>query len=62
MTTLLIKSLLTSLCQREGKILSLKKGLRGAFPSLAKRGKGRFSGSCKFDFETLYTIGVLGSI
>jgi hypothetical protein len=31
MTTLIIKSLLTSLCQREGMP-----------PSLAKRGKGRF--------------------
>jgi len=37
-----IKSLLTSLYQRE--VL---------YPSLAKRGKGRFSDSCKFNFETL---------
>jgi len=32
MKTLIIKSLLTSLCQREGM-----------YPSLVKRGKGRFS-------------------
>jgi len=42
MTTLFIKSLLPSLCQRED--LS---------PSLAKRGKGRFSNLCKFNFKTL---------
>ena len=42
MTTLFIKSLLTSLYQRED--LS---------PSLAKRGKGRFSDLCGFNFETL---------
>jgi hypothetical protein len=42
MTTLFIKSLLTSLYQRED--LS---------PSLAKRGKGRFSDIGKFNFETL---------
>src|SRR4030066_989054 len=37
----IIKSLLTSLCQREG------------FPSLGKRGEGRFSNQCQFNFETL---------
>jgi len=42
MTTLFIKSLLTSLCQRED-----------LYPSLVKRGKGRFSDLCKFNFETL---------
>jgi len=42
-TTLFIKSLLTSLYQRE--VL---------YPIVAKRGKGRFSDSCKFNFETLY--------
>jgi hypothetical protein len=41
MTTLFIKSLLTSLYQRED-----------LNPSLAKRGKGRFSDLCKFNFET----------
>jgi len=40
MKTLFIKSLLTSLCQSE--VL---------YPSLAKRGKGRFSDLCKFNFE-----------
>jgi hypothetical protein len=42
MTTLFIKSLLSSLCQRED-----------LYPSLVKRGKGRFSDLCKFNFETL---------
>ncbi|MEW6417980.1 MAG: hypothetical protein AB1480_07650, partial [Nitrospirota bacterium] len=36
MTTLFIKSLLTSLCQRED-----------LYPSLAKRGEGRFYDLCK---------------
>jgi len=36
------KSLLTSLCQREEYFPSVKRGLRGVFPSLVKRGKGRF--------------------
>ena len=40
MKTLFIKSLLTSLCQSE--VL---------YPSLPKRGKGRFSDLCKFNFE-----------
>jgi len=40
-TTVFIKSLLTSLYQRE------------EFPSLVKRGKGRFSNQCQFNFETL---------
>jgi hypothetical protein len=44
-TTLFIKSLLTSLFQREGK-----------YPSLAKRGKGRFCGTCQFNFGTLNKI------
>jgi hypothetical protein len=53
MTTLFIKSLLTSLCQREGwfdkltmtfVILSLSKDI--------KEGTGRFSDLCKFNFET----------
>jgi hypothetical protein len=42
MGTLSIKSLLTSLCQRED-----------LYPSLAKRGKGRFSDLYKFNFGTL---------
>jgi len=42
MKTLFIKSLLTSLYQRED-----------LYPSLAKRGKGRFYDLCKFNFETL---------
>jgi len=42
MGTLSIKSLLTSLCQREA-----------ISPSLAKRGKGRFSGQCGFTYEPL---------
>jgi hypothetical protein len=45
MTTLFIKSLLTSLYQRED--LS---------PSLAKRGKGRFSDLCEFNSETFNII------
>ena len=36
-----MKSLLTSLFQREGN-----------YPSLAKRGPGRFCGACQFNFET----------
>jgi hypothetical protein len=44
-TTVLIKSLLTSLCQRE--VL---------YASLAKRGKGRFSDLCTFNFETLNNL------
>ena len=44
-TALFIKSLLTSLFQRERK-----------YPSLAKRGKGRFCGTCQFNFETLNKI------
>jgi len=43
-TTVLIKSLLTSLYQRE--VL---------YPSLAKRGKGRFSDVSTFNFKTLNT-------
>jgi hypothetical protein len=43
MKTLIIKSLLTSLYQRKGNFPSIKRGLRGVYPSLAKRGKGRFS-------------------
>ncbi len=39
-TTSFIESLLTSLCQKE--VLN---------PSLAKRGKGRFSDFCKFNFN-----------
>jgi prepilin-type N-terminal cleavage/methylation domain-containing protein len=39
--TVFIKSLLISLYQRE------------EFPSLVKRGKGRFSNQCQFNFETL---------
>jgi len=42
MATLFIKSLLTSLYQRED-----------LYPSLAKRGKGRFSDFYKFNFETV---------
>ena len=42
MTTLFIKSLLSSLFQRED-----------LYPSLVKRGKGRFSDLCKFNFKTL---------
>jgi len=52
MKILIIKSLLTSLYQREGCFPSIKRGLRGVFPSFphtggfagvkAKRGKGRF--------------------
>jgi hypothetical protein len=42
MGTLSIKSLLTSLCQREA-----------IYPSLAKRGSGRFSGQCGFTYELL---------
>jgi hypothetical protein len=42
MATLFIKSLLPSLYQRED--LS---------PSLVKRGKGRFSDLCEFNFDTL---------
>ena len=38
---IIIKSLLTSLCQRED------------YPSLVKRGKGRFSGKCFFNYENL---------
>jgi hypothetical protein len=41
MTTLFIKSFLPSLCQREE-----------LYPSLAKRGKGRFPDLCKFNFKT----------
>jgi hypothetical protein len=41
-TTLFVKSLLTSLYQRED-----------LYPSLAKRGKGRFFDLCKFNFETV---------
>jgi hypothetical protein len=37
-----MKSLLTSLCQREEN-----------YPSLAKRGQGRFCGACQINFETL---------
>ena len=53
LTTLFIKSLLTSLCQRED-----------SNPSLEKRGKGRFLDVCKFNFETLnisirYTLFIL---
>ena len=42
MKTLIIKSLLTSLCQSEECFPSIKRGLRGVFPSLEKRGEGRF--------------------
>jgi hypothetical protein len=42
MGTLSIKSLLTSLYQREA-----------ISPSLAKRGAGRFSGQCGFTYELL---------
>lgn len=42
LTTLLIKSLLPSLCERED-----------LYPSSAKRGEGRFSDLCKFNFETV---------
>jgi hypothetical protein len=45
MTALFIKSLLTSLYQREGLV-----------PSLVKRGKGRFSDLCKFNFKTLNNL------
>jgi hypothetical protein len=45
MTILFIKSLLTSLYQSED-----------LYPSLAKRGKGRFSDLCKFNFETLNNL------
>ena len=41
-TILFMKSLLTSLFQREV-----------SYPSWAKRGKGRFSDLCKFNLETL---------
>ncbi len=52
MTTLLfIKSLLTSLCQRED-----------LYPSLVKRGKGRFSDLCKFNFDILNNLGILCNI
>ena len=43
-----IKSLLTSLFQRED-----------LYPSLAKRGEGRFSGKCGFTYELLSNIPVL---
>jgi len=46
--TLFIKSLLTSLYQREVK-----------HPSLVKRGWGRFSDACQFNFETLNIRGTL---
>jgi hypothetical protein len=48
MATLFIKSLLTSLYQRED-----------LYPSLAKRGKGRFSDLCKFNFETLNNVHIV---
>ncbi len=47
-TTLIVKSLLTSLCQREG-FPSLVKSVRLA----TERGKGRFFNQCQFNFETL---------
>jgi hypothetical protein len=47
MTTLFIKSLLPSLYQRED-----------LNPSLTKRGKGRFSDLCKFNFVTLKMTGM----
>jgi hypothetical protein len=54
MTTLFIKSLLTPgrLRRRQRRVNSLfqREDLN---PSLAKRGKGRFSDLCKFNFETL---------
>jgi general secretion pathway protein I len=51
-TTLIVKSLLTSLCQREGKS-PLERGVGVCNPSLVKRGKGRFFNQCQFNFETL---------
>jgi len=45
-STYFIKSLLPSLYQRED-----------LNPSLAKRGKGRFSDLCNFNFETLNNEG-----
>jgi hypothetical protein len=40
-TLIIIKSLLTSLCQREEKS-PLERGVGVCYPSLAKRGEGRF--------------------
>jgi hypothetical protein len=51
--TLFIESLPASLFQREGNVPFMKMGLRGMYPSLAKRGKGRFFDLYKSDFETL---------
>jgi hypothetical protein len=46
----MIKSLLTSLCQREE--FPLIKGGQGVVgPSLAKRGEGRFYGKCLFNYK-----------
>jgi len=42
MKTLILKSLLTSLWQREDYFPSVKRGEKGVYPSLAKRGMGRF--------------------
>jgi prepilin-type N-terminal cleavage/methylation domain-containing protein len=50
--TLTVKSLLTSLYQRE-EISPLERGVGVCTPSLAKRGKGRFFNQCQFTFETI---------
>jgi hypothetical protein len=49
MTTLFIKSLLTSLCQREEKFPSIKRGLRGVFLIGVQWGKRRFFNQYQFD-------------
>jgi len=41
-TSMIVKSLLTSLCQREGK-----------YPSLAKRGRGDFLKKCLLNYELI---------
>jgi hypothetical protein len=65
MKAFIVKSLLTSLYQREEYFPSFKRGLRGVFPSFphsggfaeakAKRGKGRFFSNDVLLFQFLIT-------
>ncbi len=50
---IIVKSLLTSLCQREAIYPSMKRGLRCLFPSLAKRGRGDFLKKCLLNYELI---------
>jgi hypothetical protein len=55
---LIIKSLLTSLYQRE-EYSPLERGAGVCIPSLAKRGKGRFFNKCLFFFENINNFSLL---